>query len=61
MRVGGAKAMSSTAKNTLVKNMKENKRKSTQPKKANAIPVTTQLVGLPLEELKYLRAEIRLG
>jgi len=53
--------MSSTAKNTLGKNMKENKRKSTQPKTANAIPVTTQLVGLPLEELKYLRAEIRLG
>jgi len=52
--------MSSTAKDAATKDMNKDKRKSVQAA-VNAVPVTTKLAGLPLEELKYLRAEMRLG
>ncbi len=51
--------MSGTTKNAASKDMNENKRKSIQPKTVNAVPAD-KLVGLPPDELKYLRAEMRL-
>jgi len=61
MRAGGAKAMSSTTKDTAAKGTNTDKRKSTQHKTAHTAPVTIKLAGLPLDELKYLRDEMRLG
>jgi len=59
-RAGGAKAMSSTKKDAATKEMNKDKRKSIQPKTVDAVPVITKLVGFPPDEMKYLRAEMRL-
>lgn len=53
--------MNKTTKDMAVKEMNADKTKYTQHKTTHKAPTTAKLVGLPLEELKYLRAEIRLG
>jgi len=60
MRAGGIEAMSSTAKDTPVKETAEDKRDSVQRKPVRAVP-PVKLTALPMDELKFLRAEMRLG
>jgi len=60
-RAGGAKAMSNTTKDTAVKGTKVDRQDPAQRKLVRAAPPSTKHTALPPEELKYLRAEMRLG
>ncbi len=53
--------MSSTTRDKAVKETREDKRGSAQRKLARTAPPSAKITALPPEELKYLRAEMRLG
>ncbi len=53
--------MSSTAKDKSVKETREDKRDSVQRRLVRTAPPSAKLTVLSPEELKYLRAEMRLG